>query len=261
MEDAGVRYRWRSTREQRMALVEFIRENAEEINHWLNRSYIADHPHSRVSTMPYDLVSEWTTRYLGDVENCLLNDRMGELDYRRIVGDIVHIPGAPDFAGLGASVATCVWQSSVMSRYISKKAPPFLVSQLLDALEDFYQCIMVSNLKAYTERISTPGALREKWDYLGSYGEDEEEASGTARGESGSGASAAATSSVHSVGVVLTAREEEVLSMLLEGFSNKRICAELGLKLSTVKNYVSGIFGKYQVSSRSELLSKVLKDF
>ena len=50
----------------------------------------------------------------------------------------------------------------------------------------------------------------------------------------------------------LTERERDVLKAVAEGRSNKEIAASLGLTLGTVKGYVSIVFGKLDVASRTE---------
>lgn len=58
----------------------------------------------------------------------------------------------------------------------------------------------------------------------------------------------------------LTAREEQIMSLLLSGESNKEIANALGIAERTVKYHVSNILSKSQVSSRKELLEKVKKE-
>jgi PAS domain S-box-containing protein len=50
----------------------------------------------------------------------------------------------------------------------------------------------------------------------------------------------------------LTARERAVLECIAQGKSNQRIGEELKLAPSTVRNYVTNIYGKIQVESRAE---------
>jgi NarL family two-component system response regulator YdfI len=50
----------------------------------------------------------------------------------------------------------------------------------------------------------------------------------------------------------LTAREIEVLEMIVEGLSNKEIAAQLDLSTHTVKFHISSILGKLGASSRTE---------
>jgi two-component system, NarL family, response regulator LiaR len=52
----------------------------------------------------------------------------------------------------------------------------------------------------------------------------------------------------------LLARELEILKLAAKGTSNKDIAAKLGLSLRTVKGYLSDIFSKLMVASRTEAI-------
>jgi DNA-binding NarL/FixJ family response regulator len=52
----------------------------------------------------------------------------------------------------------------------------------------------------------------------------------------------------------LTAREEEVLRLLVEGLGNKLIARRLGIALGTVKSHLKGVFEKLQVQSRTQAI-------
>jgi len=52
----------------------------------------------------------------------------------------------------------------------------------------------------------------------------------------------------------LTEREHEILSIIAEGYTNTAIAARLYLSPKTVRNYVSSIFTKLQVSDRSQAI-------
>jgi ATP/maltotriose-dependent transcriptional regulator MalT len=54
----------------------------------------------------------------------------------------------------------------------------------------------------------------------------------------------------------LTARELEVLSLIVSGLTNQEICDRLFLALSTVKGYNQNIFGKLEVSRRTQAIAK-----
>lgn len=57
----------------------------------------------------------------------------------------------------------------------------------------------------------------------------------------------------------LTEREEEVLQLILSGKSNREIAASLIISENTVKTHVRNIFSKYDISSRAELISSLLR--
>jgi DNA-binding NarL/FixJ family response regulator len=52
----------------------------------------------------------------------------------------------------------------------------------------------------------------------------------------------------------LTRREEEILELIAQGYSNKEIAAQLFLQHQTVKNHVRAIFNKLEVHSRFEVV-------
>jgi DNA-binding NarL/FixJ family response regulator len=51
---------------------------------------------------------------------------------------------------------------------------------------------------------------------------------------------------------ILTEREQQVLSMIAQGWDNIRIACELNLGHQTVRNYISRIYAKLAVNSRAE---------
>ncbi|HEX3439225.1 MAG TPA: LuxR C-terminal-related transcriptional regulator [Pseudolabrys sp.] len=58
------------------------------------------------------------------------------------------------------------------------------------------------------------------------------------------------------IGDRLTAREREVLGMIGQGFTNKRIARNLEISPETVKSHVKRIFLKLAVSTRAEAVSR-----
>jgi len=66
---------------------------------------------------------------------------------------------------------------------------------------------------------------------------------------------AAAATQPHSV-EPLSARELKVLTLLAQGLSNKEVAATLYLSVRTVKWYTSNIYGKLDVSSRTQAIAK-----
>ncbi|HET6319234.1 MAG TPA: response regulator transcription factor, partial [Chloroflexota bacterium] len=52
----------------------------------------------------------------------------------------------------------------------------------------------------------------------------------------------------------LTVREQEVLRLIAEGYSNAAIATRLGLSIKTVQNHISNIFSKLQVVDRAQAI-------
>jgi len=61
-----------------------------------------------------------------------------------------------------------------------------------------------------------------------------------------------------SAGDAITARERDVLSMIGQGCSNKRIARKLEISPETVKSHVKHIFSKLDVTTRSEAVSQAV---
>jgi two-component system nitrate/nitrite response regulator NarL len=59
----------------------------------------------------------------------------------------------------------------------------------------------------------------------------------------------------HEPGPPLTVREQEILTLVQEGLSNKQIAQELRIQLSTAKNHVHSILGKLGVQRRAEVVA------
>lgn len=57
----------------------------------------------------------------------------------------------------------------------------------------------------------------------------------------------------------LTAREADILRLIASGFSNKEISAKLKLSEKTIKNYVSRIFSKLNVTARTQAAVYAIK--
>lgn len=56
-----------------------------------------------------------------------------------------------------------------------------------------------------------------------------------------------------------TVRELEILNLAAKGLANKNIASELGLSLPTIKTYLSSVFSKLQVGSRTEAVITALR--
>ena len=58
----------------------------------------------------------------------------------------------------------------------------------------------------------------------------------------------------------ISARENEVIQLIQSGMSNSQISEELCISIYTVKRHVNNIFHKVGVSSRAELLEKIIQE-
>lgn len=58
---------------------------------------------------------------------------------------------------------------------------------------------------------------------------------------------------------MLTARETEVLGMVAEGLTNKEIAGKLFISEKTVKNHITNVFKKLEVSGRTEAVVQAMK--
>lgn len=58
--------------------------------------------------------------------------------------------------------------------------------------------------------------------------------------------------------IQLSIREKEVVGLLLQGKSNKQIALALGISVRTVEFHLKNVYGKYAVSSRIELILKLV---
>lgn len=57
----------------------------------------------------------------------------------------------------------------------------------------------------------------------------------------------------------LTAREQELLSSLAQGYTNAQISGELGISLNTVKFHLKNLYGKLNVRNRAQAVARYLK--
>jgi len=58
----------------------------------------------------------------------------------------------------------------------------------------------------------------------------------------------------------LTAREHEVLSLLVKGYSYKMIAASAAVSIETIKTHIRNIYEKLQVHNQSEAVAKALRN-
>ena len=59
--------------------------------------------------------------------------------------------------------------------------------------------------------------------------------------------------------LALTFREEEILYLMLEGLNNQEVGQYLNISVHTVKNHVTSIFKKLNVSDRIQAMAKIYR--
>jgi DNA-binding NarL/FixJ family response regulator len=69
----------------------------------------------------------------------------------------------------------------------------------------------------------------------------------------------ASSSELNAICTNLTARQRDVLAVMMQGKSNKAICRILNLAEPTVKNHVTAILKALKVTNRTEAVIKVAK--
>ena len=67
-------------------------------------------------------------------------------------------------------------------------------------------------------------------------------------------------SNSHAANIHLTAREHEVLNLIIRGFQNREIAAELVLSRETVKTHVKHLLEKFSVTNRTNLAILALEN-
>ena len=58
---------------------------------------------------------------------------------------------------------------------------------------------------------------------------------------------------------ILTTREREVFSLLVKNYTTKEISNELGISEKTVRNHISNVMQKLEVTSRTSAVIELLK--
>jgi len=61
-------------------------------------------------------------------------------------------------------------------------------------------------------------------------------------------------------GVMLTAREREVLRLVVDGASNDEIGARLGISARTAESHLRRLFERFELASRTELAARALRE-
>ena len=227
-------------------LADFFREEEDTIVCSMCRLYRHRYPHSASRLLPDDIQYRWSQRLLHEFEEDVTGSADPTRYERSNAGDIVIqveeilspiYMFAETYLYMGRVLAPLIWQ-----RFVDR---PGLPDKLIALLESRIQAAVVANVHHFLTRFQEPGILSRSWNLC--------PPPGSLAASTTSNASAAPSVP----GDSLTPRERAVLELAITGRSNKEISSELGVSLSTVKGYMSKLFEKYGVRSRSELTSVV----
>lgn len=284
-------YTWVSSQATRNELARLIRDNLEDFTEGCMSHFVEDYPHSRANDLPVGVVESWTKHELLQLCETLERGEFAPHHYGNTNGDIFEDVHEIEFAKFVNSVAAILSMSRTMSAVINRLCIEngSRARSLVSCLEDLAKFIIFGNLDAYRAALEPSASLSLRWDMFGRVAErvEGDPTALTPREryarkpieadrDSGKGVSVETTAEPSAgclddssleddsrrlkepMGLPLSRREHDVLLMLAEGKTNNEICLALGIKLSTVKSYVSRIFDKYNVNSRAELLAKIL---
>lgn len=59
--------------------------------------------------------------------------------------------------------------------------------------------------------------------------------------------------------VILTAREQQILDLIAQGFTNREISRHLSISESTVENHIHHIYTKLRISNRAQAVAHALQ--
>jgi len=61
--------------------------------------------------------------------------------------------------------------------------------------------------------------------------------------------------------VILTVREEQILKLIAQGFSNRKISTLLSISESTAENHIHHIYTKLRISNRAQAVAHAFQIF
>lgn len=242
-------------------LAEFLRENASAVAEALNRSWAQSFPRASTIAISVDKSKDYTSQYIEDLAHCVETQDCSLFHYERAIGDALYDPNDYELTLFATNLATMMHLGRAISPVIVEQNMDSRnrATELLNAFEQTIQHIVAYNCQAYSDLICRPRALLSKWDTVSrlrrktvqadSFGKQYLQDKDFQR---------IASRSVEMPDSLqpLSTRETTVLRLVLEGKSNAEIASALSVSLSTVKQQVSSILRKYEVSSRAELIAK-----
>ena len=268
--------------ELRQDLAALLRDNREELAERLERGYVEAYPRSRANFMATSAIHQWT---LDEIENLAQVAASGDCSmrtYRGQYGDAVEDPHNPELTAFASYISANLFEARQMAPFLFQrgggKGIPH-TQALLELFERTIQEVIAYNCELFAASVKTPGVLLRTWEmtqgmvsspttvdtpakrYLGIEGSAPESRKGAAVGAPHEGELDDGASEHRQMPrMTLSARECEVLDLIVEGKTNGEIAGILSISQNTVKNHVARIFDKYNVNTRTELVSKALRE-
>ena len=236
------------------ALADFIRSNVAELSASMVEAYDRDYPHAPRS-LPSAFWQEWAAGellFLADQLGASAIDRNHYLQFQE--GNMViqsdrqlkpYMLALEDLFFCGK-----VLMGEIVRRLISC---PQERRALCTSLERLIQAIARAYSEAFLESACTPGALLSAWAYQGT------EPRASAHAATQDPPAASGEGSLDVLLARLTNKERAIADLVVKGLSNSEIAARLGVSQGTVKNHISHIFDKLEVTSRTELAVRMLQ--
>jgi len=250
-----------SNRADDLELAAFIRENLDEIGRAVAERYASIYDYSCNYGMPAKLRESWIATELLCIVQQLETGEVDPHKYRHSRGGNMVIQRERIFAPLAITIETKLFHARVIApliwnHYIHE---PHRLRALCAALERSVQGSLRANVESFLDEICQPGALESDWDF------HPEAALQTAAQPLGALDVADARQAARQAEPLppsardalpaarLTDRELQIAKLVIAGKTNGEIAAALKLKQGTVKNHLSRIFNKLNISSRTEL--------
>lgn len=132
-------------------------------------------------------------------------------------------------------------QMIAVSIYRHPESPDYTATDIAH-LHQIFPVVNAALRHYWTHAATKPGKIKQQIDHRRLQGDDIERALDNFGG------------------AVITAREREILCMILQGHSSESVGLQLDISLTTVKTHRRNAYAKLSISSQSELLSLFLND-
>ena len=226
----------------------YFREVREELIDELLDAYDRTYTYSKGYTMPRETRRDWASTMVDGT----IHELEGHTDphlFETCGGDMV-INVEKSITPIVTFLEARMFFARVASAFIWRRwvADTGMIRRAVDTLEKSIGDSIKANTDVFVGQIRTPGVLSATLSL--------NTPSGPWEGKPEVARAAVPDPSVAEPD--LTAREREVLELIVAGCANKEIASQLGMTLNTAKKHVGRLFDKFGVQSRTELVKHIL---